>query len=142
MRWLSRYIREENAVAAVEMALIAPFIAAFAVTSINVWDIGMRKQDMRGALKVGAEYYMNGGSTDATARSIALAQWNHKPATSEVTITRTFYCTSTSSTVANATTLCTDNTAPQILIQMHGTATTSTATFNQSQTADVYVRIR
>src|SRR4051812_36035965 len=62
------YLAEEGGVAAVELALILPFIAGFAVVSINVWDVGMRKQDMRGALKLGAQYYQNGGADDAASK--------------------------------------------------------------------------
>jgi Flp pilus assembly protein TadG len=135
------YLREEGGVAAVEMALIAPFIAGFAVISINVWDVGMRKQDMRGALKLGAQYYQNGGTDDTASRAIALAQWNHKPATSDVTVTRSYYC-SDSTSVSDATTLCADLTVPWTQVQLHGSATTSSAMFSQTQTADEYVRIR
>ena len=135
------YLRQEAGVAAVEMALILPFIASFAVISINVWDVGMRKQDMRGALKLGAQYYMNGGQNDTASRAIALAQWNHKPATSDVTITRSYYCPD-GTTVTDATTLCTDTTVPQTLVLLHGSATTSTAMFSKTMTADEYVRIR
>jgi Flp pilus assembly protein TadG len=142
MRNLIRnYLAEEGGVAAVEMALILPFIASFAVISINVWDVGMRKQDMRGALKLAAQYYMNGGTTDDSAKAIGLAQWNHKPATSDITITRSYYCPDGSS-VSDATTPCTDTTVPQLIVKLHGSATTSTAMFSKTMTADEYVRIR
>jgi Flp pilus assembly protein TadG len=140
-RLITQYLTEEGGVAAVEMALILPFIASFAVISINVWDVGMRKQDMRGALKLGGQYYQNGGSDDTAARAIALAQWNHKPTTSDVTITRSYYCPD-ATVVTNATTLCTDLTVPQTLVKLHGSATTSTAMFSKTMTADEYVRIR
>ena len=138
---ITRYLREEGGVAAVEMAMILPFIAGFAVLSINVWDVGMRKQDMRGAIKLGAQYYMNGGTDDTASRAIALAQWNHKPATSDVTITRSYYCPDGTS-VSDATTLCTNLTVPQTLVKLHGSATTSTSMFSKSMTADEYIRIR
>ena len=88
MRKILDYLRDEDAVAAVEMALIAPFVAGFAVLSVNVWDVGMRKQDMRGALKLGAQYYMNGGSDDTKAKTIAETHWNRKPTVASVTISR------------------------------------------------------
>jgi len=141
MRSITQYLREEGGVAAVELALILPFIAGFAVVSINVWDVGMRKQDMRGALKLGAQYYMNGGTDDTAARAIAVAQWNHKPTTSDVAITRSYYCPDGTS-VTDATTLCTNLTVPQTLVKLHGSATTSTAMFSKSMTADEYIRIR
>lgn len=141
MRRILAYLREEGGVAAVEMAMIAPFVAGFAVLSINVWDIGMRKQDLTGALKVGAQYYMNGGGDDAAAKAIALAQWNHKPATADVTITRSYFCADGTS-ISDATTLCVDLKVPQIIVKLHGSGTTSAAMFSKSQTADEYVRVR
>ncbi|HET9161670.1 MAG TPA: hypothetical protein VFN88_13750 [Caulobacteraceae bacterium] len=136
------YLFDEGGVAAVEMGLILPFIATFAVISVNVWDVAQRKQDMRGALKLAGQYYQNGGVNDDSAKAIGLAQWNHKPQTSDITATRTYYCPNTSSTVADSATLCSDNSAPQIIVDLHATATTSSAMFYKTQTADEYVRIR
>jgi Flp pilus assembly protein TadG len=140
MRRILDYLREEGGVAAVEMALIMPFVAGFAVVSINVWDIGMRKQDMRGALKVASQYYMNGGADDTASKAIGLAQWNHKPGVADITITRTCYCGAAVTLTCQS--ICADNTVPQIIVQLHGSATTSTAMFSKDQTADEYVRIR
>ena len=92
MRKLVDYLRDEDAVAAVEMALIAPFIAGFAVLSVNVWDVGMRKQDMRGALKLGAQYYMNGGTDDVKSKAIAEAHWNRKPTGAATAPTSGYIC--------------------------------------------------
>lgn len=139
-RMIAQYLREEGGVAAVEMALIAPFIAGFAVLSVNVWDVGMRKQDMRAALKLGAQYYMNGGTDDTKSKAIALAKWNRKPATADVTVSRTCLCGTT--VTGSCNTVCADNTVPNIVVQLHATATTSTAMFSKSQVADEYVRVR
>ena len=140
MRKLLNYLRDERGVAAVEMALIAPFIVGFAVMSINVWDVGMRKQDMRGALKQGAQYYLNGGTNDTTASAVTLANWNHQPALVSVVINRVYRCGATTS--ADSTTPCADGLLPAIYAHLTATATTSTAVLNKTPTAEEYVRIR
>jgi Flp pilus assembly protein TadG len=140
MSKLRNFLRDETGVAAVEMALIAPFLVGFAVMSINVWDASMRKQDMRGALKIGAQYYLNGGTTDATAKAVALAAWNHKPAVADITITRVFRCGADVS--ADGVTLCADGMLPATYAFMQASATTSTAVLNKTQTATEYVRVR
>lgn len=141
MRKLIDYLRDEDAVAAVEMALIAPFIAGFAVLSVNVWDVGMRKQDMRGALKLGAQYYMNGGTDDTKGQAVAINNWNRKPAVASVTVSRSCLCGTTPT--GSCDTICADGTTvPSIIVQLHGSATTTSAMFSKTQTADEYVRIR
>ena len=42
---LITFFKDKRGVAAVEMAMITPFIVGFALMSVNVWDVGMRKQD-------------------------------------------------------------------------------------------------
>jgi Flp pilus assembly protein TadG len=141
MNKLLHFLRDDEGVAAVEMALIAPFLVGFAVLSMNVWDVGMRKQDMKGALKIGAQYYLNGGTSDTNAKAVALAAWNHKPGVADITITRVYRCGSAVS--ADDTTPCaSDGMLPAIYAYKHASATTSSAVFNQTQTADEYVRVR
>ena len=141
MRSITQYLREEGGVAAVELALILPFIAGFAVVSINVWDVGMRKQDMKGALKIGAQYYLNGGTSDTNAKAVALAAWNHKPGVADITITRVYRCGSDVS-ADDVTPCASDGMLPAIYAYMSATATTSSAVFNKTQTAEEYVRVR
>jgi Flp pilus assembly protein TadG len=140
MNNLRNFLRDDRGVAAVEMALIAPFIVGFAVMSINVWDVGMRKQDMRGALKIGAQYYLNGGTTDTTAKAVAISSWHHKPAVADITITRVYRCGADIS--ADAVTPCADTLLPAIYVYMQASATTSTAVFSKTQTAVEYIRVR
>jgi Flp pilus assembly protein TadG len=141
MSKLRNYLLDETGVAAVEMALIAPFIVGFAVMSMNVWDVGMRKQDMKGALKLGTQYYLNGGATDATAIAVALAGWNRRPGIVSVVATRVYRCGSDDA--ADSVTPCaSDGQLPGIYVKLHAEATTSSAVFFKTQTADEYVRVR
>ena len=141
MTKLRNFLRDERGVAAVEMALISPFIVGFAVMSLNVWDVGMRKQDMKGALKQGTQYYLNGGSNDATAVSVATTNWNRRPGLASVVASRVFLCGATVS--ADSVTPCaSDGQLPGIYVKLHAEATTSSAVFFKTQTADEYVRVR
>ena len=79
MSW-SGFIADRRGVAALEMALITPAIAGVALLSFEVWQAAGRAADMRTALKAGAQYYMNGGSDDTAARSMAISAWERKPA--------------------------------------------------------------
>ena len=141
MNKLRNFLRDDTGVAAVEMALIAPFLVGFAVLSMNVWDVGMRKQDMKGALKIGAQYYLNGGTSDTNAKAVALAAWNHKPTGADITITRVYRCGSDVS-ADDVTPCASDGMLPAIYAYMSATATTSSAVFNKTQTAVEYVRVR
>jgi Flp pilus assembly protein TadG len=140
MNKLRNFLRDETGVAAVEMALVAPIVVGFAVLSMNVWDVGMRKQDMKGALKIGSQYLLNGGTNKDTARAIALAAWNRKPNVAEITVTEFYLCGADTS--ADDVTLCPDGMLPAIYYKLHATATTSSAVLHNSQTADEYVRTR
>jgi Flp pilus assembly protein TadG len=139
LAFLGARLRDQRGAAAVELALILPFIAAIAVVSAGVWDVGMRKQSLHGALKVAAQYYMNGGQDDAAARAIALAAWQTKPSNANVTASRICRCGST----ANAcNTLCSNSTPPAVFVQLTATATTPGAQYFATQTAQDMVRVR
>jgi len=139
MRWLRKFRRDQRGVAAVEMALILPFIAGFAVVSVGVWNVAMRKQDIRGPLKLAAQYYMNGGMDDAKAKTIAMSSWQDKPEGADIVFSRFCRCASN----ANACdTLCADSTPPSVFVKMVATATTPTAMFYATQTATEQLRVR
>lgn len=140
MKLIRKFLKDERAAAAVEMGLIAPFLAGFAVMSMNVWDVGMRKQDMKGALKLATQYYMNGGTDDDVAETIAMSSWQRKPDVAEITATRICRCGTV--VAASCTTLCADGMPPSVYVQLHATATSSSAVMYQTQTADEYVRVR
>jgi len=133
------FFKDTRGVAAVEMALITPFIVGFALMSVNVWDVGMRKQDMRGALKLASQYYMNGGQADDDARSIALSSWQRKPANSTFTIARFCQC---AAVAAACGTLCPDSTPPAVYVRMVANATSPNAMFSPVQTDQELVRVR
>ncbi|MDP3854286.1 TadE/TadG family type IV pilus assembly protein [Phenylobacterium sp.] len=119
MSALFRRLRDERGIAAVEFALIAPVIALLAATSFAIWEFADSRQDMRSALKVGAEYYLNGGSDDATAATLAVGDWRHKPAGAYITTSRSCRCGETAIT---CTSLCPASRPPAVYVTLSASA--------------------
>jgi Flp pilus assembly protein TadG len=131
--------RDARGVAVVEMALIAPVIAVLALLSFEVWQSAGRSEDMRVALKSAAQYYMNGGTDDAAARSLALSAWPQAPAGASVSVARSCAC----GAVANVcTSLCASGDPPAAVVSLTATATQSQAVFNKTLTEHRVVRVR
>jgi Flp pilus assembly protein TadG len=137
-RLLNRIRRDERGAAAVEMAMILPFLAVATIMSVSVWDVGMRSQDLHGALKITAQYYLNGGQDDTAAEELGLASWHNKPAGATFVISRACKCAQ----VAQACTVnCSNGIPPATYVVMTATATDSTATLYPTQTAQESVRV-
>lgn len=139
MRLITAFSRDTRGAAAVELSLISPFIAGLALVSVGVWDVGMRKEDMRGAVQLAVQYYMNGGQSDSTAASLGLAAWKRRPENSTLTVTRTFRC---GLQEVESTTLCDDGRAPAVFIAVNAAASTQGAIISPSQTLREEVRVR
>ena len=107
--------------------------------SASVWDIGMRKQNMNGALKLAAQYYMNGGQDDVAAKSIAMSSWQNKPETTTFNVIRICRC---GPSVAVCTGLCADSTPPAVFVHLSATATSASALMAPSQTGVEELRVR
>lgn len=139
MRRIGSLWRDRSGLAAVEMALLAPFLAVLALLSFEVWQASGRSADMRTALQTGAEYYMNGGSNDVAARDLALSSWRARPAGAEVSVSRTCAC---GETAHSCTSLCPDSSPPAALVILQGAASTPNVMFNRSIADERVVRVR
>ncbi len=138
-RFIARLLRDRRGVAAIELALIAPVIATLAVVSFEIWQSSARTEDMRTALKVGAQYYMNGGTSDATAQTLAMSSWEEAPANAAISVSRGCLCAQTAHV---CTALCADGTAPLEVVTLSATATRPGAMFNAALADDRVVRVR
>ena len=112
--------RDARGVAAVEFAFIAPILAGLVVVSFGVWEAGAREQNLRSALRLGTQYYMNGGASDAGARTVAMGGWSKRPANGTVTTARMCRCGETASA---CNTQCPGDTPPSIYVTLSATAT-------------------
>ena len=139
MRRLLNWIRrDERGAAAVEMAMILPFLAVATIMSVSVWDVGMRSQDMHAALKLTAQYYINGGQEDVDAQALGLSSWHNAPAGATFVITRECKCAQ----VAQACTVnCSNGVPPATYVVITATGTDSTAALYPTLTAQESVRV-
>ena len=136
MTWLRR---DQRGAAAVELALVLPFIAWATLLAVNIWDVGMRKQNLSGALRASSQYYINGGNDDALAVAVGLAAWLEKPTDSSLVAARYCLC----GTVAEVcTNLCPTGLPPAAFVKLTATATDPDATMYPTQTAERTVRVQ
>ncbi|MFC3080544.1 TadE/TadG family type IV pilus assembly protein [Phenylobacterium terrae] len=139
MRKLINFWRDQRGAAIVEMAFIAPIIGGMAAVSFAAWDVASRQQDMRAALEVGAEYYMNGGASDDIAKTTATQAWRNAPDDALVTSERICRC---GTTVTICTNMCTGNVPPSVYVRMTASGTSPEAMFTPHQSAERIVRVR
>jgi Flp pilus assembly protein TadG len=139
MRKLIEFWRDQRGVAIVEMAFIAPIIGGMAAVSFAAWDVASRQQDMRAALEVGAEYYMNGGGSDDVAMTAATQAWRNAPGDGRVASERICRC---GVTVTTCTSMCTGDTPPSVYVRMTASGTTPEAMFTPHQSAERIIRVR
>jgi Flp pilus assembly protein TadG len=92
MRWLHNLRREQAGNAAVEFALVAPFLCTLLLLVWDGWSLLSQTLDMRTAIQTGARYYQVGGTSDAAAQAAANAAWRNKPGGGSLSLTRACSC--------------------------------------------------
>lgn len=138
-RKLLKILRDERGVAAIELAMVAPVIAGLAVMSFAIWETGTRRQNMRAALDVGAEYYMNGGSDDAAAVTLAENAWRHMPPGAEVTTSRICRC---GDEILLCTAYCDGGAAPSVFVILNAAGEQPDALMQASLAQSRTIRVR
>jgi Flp pilus assembly protein TadG len=139
LRGVSRWDADERGSAAIELALVAPVLAILAVASFGVWESGARSQDMRAALDVAAEYYMNGGTDDAVARALSREGWRNKPPNGDVTTARDFRCGESD---AQENAVCPGGRTPAAYVTLTASASTNQALVRPGITLQRVIRVR
>ena len=139
MRKLITFWRDKRGAAIVEMAIVAPIIGGMAAVSFAAWDVASRQQDMRSALEVGAEYYMNGGRSDDVAKTASTEAWRNPPDDALVTSQRVCRC---GVTVTVCTNMCANDAPPSVYVHMTASGTSPEAMFTPYQSTERVVRVR
>jgi Flp pilus assembly protein TadG len=139
MRKLSQFWRDQRGAAILELAFVAPIIGGMAAVSFAVWDVASRQQDMRAALEVGAEYYMNGGPSDDIAKTAATEAWRNAPEDAVVNSERICRC---GTTVTICASMCANNAPPSVYVHLTASGTAPESMFTPHQTAERVVRVR
>jgi Flp pilus assembly protein TadG len=100
---LLRYLRDERGAAAVEMALLTPFITTIVVAMVTIAPLMWTKQSMHVAVNTGSQYVMAGATNTTAIQQVALTGWSHRPDDGTITVTQ--YCTCAGVT-ASCNTIC------------------------------------
>ena len=110
---MRKFFQDEDGVGAIEFALIAPMLALFTLGIMSGWSYFDQKREMRDSVEAAAKYYIQGGTTDATARTIANSAWTDKPTGGTVAVTQSCVCASVSVS-CGAGTICSSGSVPEI----------------------------
>jgi Flp pilus assembly protein TadG len=135
---IAKFRSDARGVAAVEFALVTPAIAGVALTSFMVWETGSRHRDMTSALRVGAEYYLNGGTDDAKAVASATEAWSRKLTGGEIVASRVCRC---GDVVVECTAMCSASKPPAIYVTLRGSGAVEGSVV-KTLVAEQVVRVR
>ncbi|MBC6982143.1 TadE/TadG family type IV pilus assembly protein [Caulobacter sp. 17J80-11] len=140
MRGLKKFLKDCGGASAVEFALIVPILSGAAVMTYDLWTGSRGVLAMRAGVEAGAQYIRGGGSSDATAKTIALASWKDKPRNAAVTVSRSCKCGS----AANVCTgLCASTqTPPQVFVTFAASGTGTGVFLKQTLKDTQVVRVR
>jgi Flp pilus assembly protein TadG len=107
---MRKFLRNESGVGAIEFALIAPMMAVVLLGIMSGWAYYQQNNYMRDGLEVAGKYFLQGGTSQATAKSIAEAAWSGKPADGTVAVNKTCFC---AGAAASCSTVCSDASVPE-----------------------------
>lgn len=106
MNCLRRFLVHCGGVSAIEFAIAAPLLLLVLGGIATGWTYEKQMLDLRGAVKSGANYVLQGGMDLAAAKNTVLTAWANKPEDAAVQIVRQCTC---GSTVSTCTTVCVGN---------------------------------
>jgi len=135
LRFGLRFARSKGGAAAVEMALVAPMLAAVLVGIANYAPELDQAHKMRDAVQSAATYVMTGGTDPTAIQTVATNAWTGYATGDSVTVTQWCACSGVS---GSCSTLCSDQSVPQGFTQIAATMTyvgpLGSQTLNASQT--------
>ncbi len=136
---LRRLAGDESASAAIELAFVAPVIAGMAVVSFGIWQTAGQNQNARAAVDAAAGYYLNGGTSDTDAATVAANAWDAKPADGAIATSRAYKCGTTAST-ENAT--CSGGRTPATYVTVTASGTVAQSLGRPTVSISRVVRVR
>ena len=107
---MRKFFRDEGGVGAIEFAIIAPMLAIVLLGIMSGWAYYQQNGYMRDGLEVAGKYFLQGGTSQTTAASIATAAWSGKPADGTVAVTKTCIC---AGAAASCSGVCADGNVPE-----------------------------
>lgn len=113
--------KNESGVGAIEFALTAPFLALVLLGIMSGWSYFQQDGNMRDSVEAATKYYIQGGTSDDTAQSIADAAWRLRPSGGQVSISRSCICaTAVVSCIGGV--VCIDLSVPEIHLAIVATS--------------------
>ena len=125
--------------AAIEFGLIAPALLTMVLTVKDITDISVGVGAMQTAMRASIQYAMNGGTDMTVAQTQGTQAWNNMPSGGTLTATKSCTCSGTSH---SCTTLCSDNTSPQMYIAVSASATFGGTLISQPESLTETVRVK
>lgn len=111
---------DDAGVAAVEFAMVLPFLCAALLGIIDGWSYVTSSLSMRAGVKTAANLIMEGSTNDTATQAVAISSWEKRPADGQVTLSRIYMC---GTTVVDASTLCSGPKVPSVYVQIQASAT-------------------
>ena len=107
---MRKFLRNECGVGAIEFAFIAPFLALVLLGTISGWAYYQQNNYMRDSVEVAGKYFLQGGTSEETALTIAEAAWNDKPDDGTVALNKTCICAGAAASCGG---VCSDSSIPE-----------------------------
>lgn len=98
MNNLRRFMLHCGGVSAVEFAIAAPLLILALGGTVTGWTYATQMLEMRSAVKMGANYVLQGGADLDAAKSAVLMSWMNKPKDGDVQVIRQCSCNGTVNT--------------------------------------------
>ena len=129
---MRKLLQNESGTGGIEFAFIAPLLSLLLLGIGSGWSFLQQDSGMRDTVEVAAKYYIQGGTSDSAALSIANAAWVNKPADGSVSVNRTCVCAG-ALVNCGAGVVCGDASVPQIHLTI-----TSTSTWRDDYVNNIY----
>ena len=129
------FFRDESGLSAIEFAMVTPMLSAVLLGIFTGWSFFRQNSDMHDSIEAAAKYYIQGGTNDTTAQTIAASAWNNKPSDGTVSVTRMCICTNVSVSCSGGT-ICSNSSVPEIHLTI-AAASTWTYPFSEQYFPDM-----
>jgi Flp pilus assembly protein TadG len=139
LRVLNTWLRDRGGAAAVEMALVAPLLAAVLVGIANYAPELQTVHRMRDAVSTGALYVMTGGTDPTAIQTVTSNAWTGHGQSDQITVTQWCAC---AGVTGSCNSLCPDSTVPQGFTRINASTTYVGPLGSQSLGADQTIRTR
>ena len=129
--------RAVGGAAAVEFAIVTPFLAAMLIGVVQYGGMIIANQQMHDGVSAAAVYVMRGGSDATTIQSIATGTWPNKPSDAKVSVTQACSCAGVTQACS---VLCADGSYPQSFTTISASGTYNGLWASQSMSTTQVVR--